>query len=227
MYNQEEVSAIAAKYHRQLIDTLTGETDLQIQSPQLLIDFLLAKVGDGRRKLSLRMPQPEIALLYQLLALQDLQVMQADPQCFRWDDQPYQLIELKNPEPQIGEKYFVLDTQIHNGQIMEKTSEGCIPYSGKERSISGLPQKISFVINIEGELKLGAGHYYLIGNQPMEVLGAGIMRVRAGKVIAIMNDSNHFRPSRLGFISSLRFLANLQILHSELLIDEVPNTLHR
>ena len=226
MYNQEEVSAIATKYHRQLIDTLTGEADLQIQSPQLLIDFLLAKVGDGRRKLSLRMPQPEIALLYQLLAQQDLQVMQTDAQYFRWRDEPYQLIGLKNPEPQVGEKYFRLDTQVQDGKIMENTPTGWISYSGKEGSISGLPKKISFVINTEGELRLGAGHYFLIGNQPMEVLGAGVMRVRAGKVINIMNDSNHFRPSRLGFISSLRFLANLQILHPELIIDEIPNTLH-
>lgn len=227
MYHQEEVTALAAKYHHQLIDGLTGKTNIEllIQYPKALLDFLLAKLGDGSRKLSLKVPQSEIALLYQLLMQQDLQKIKADNRCFRWNDEPFRLIDLKNPEPQVGEQYFKLDTKVSNGQIMEKTPEGWSTYSGKEGSISQLPRKISFVITKEGELRLGAGHYFLVGNESKQIVGAGVMRVRTGKVVAIINDSNHFRPSRLEFISSLRFLAKLQVLHPELKIDEVPNTL--
>lgn len=55
---------------------------------------------------------------------------------------------------------------------------------------------------------------------------AGVLRGRDGKVTHILNDINHFRPTRLEAVSSLRFLAYLDILHPALKIDKVPTTSH-
>jgi len=55
--------------------------------------------------------------------------------------------------------------------------------------------KYDFVINSEGELYIGSGHYKLSKKAP-NIKGAGeIMFDDAGKIIYLNNESGHYKPS--------------------------------
>ncbi len=218
----DNLSNLAMTYENQLIENLQTGNQIVTQQAAAVMRILLEKIPEKRRKLSAYLKSEEIKLLYQLLQAEELSRLKTDPNAWWYAQVPYRLIMLKNAHTQSGDQYFHLPIRVINGVIED--NEG-MPYTGQIRNSSGLPKKNSFVITKTGELKLGVGHYYLAGNQPTQLLGAGVVRVHTGKIITAINDSNHFRPTRLEFISSLRFLANLQVLHPQLEVDEVPNTI--
>ncbi|WP_299456574.1 hypothetical protein [uncultured Microscilla sp.] len=223
------IQQLAETYAPQLINTLQTGKQLSIGTPGEVINILLDKIAQGFGKLSARLSQQEIALLYQLLQYQDLQTLEttvADEKLMN-NEMPYHKITLKNPKVQQGEKYQRLPIHISDSLLIQQQGNHQAPYTGVVKTSLGLPQKISYVIMPDGEVRFGSGHYYLAGNSPIALIGAGVLRARDGKIISIMNDSNHFRPTRMEFISSLRYLASLGVLHTHLKIDEVPITVHR
>lgn len=231
MKNDEsiDIQALAHTHAPHLINTLKTGKPLPLNAPSEISQILLEKANQKFGKLSAKLPQPEIALLYQLLQHQGLEVlkMTTDDDKLVYQGTDYHKISLKNPRLQEGEKYQRLPISIINGLLMEEHKGVHHLYTGAIRTSLGLPEKISFIIMPNGEVRFGSGHYYLAGNSPIVLIGAGVLRAREGKIISIMNDSNHFRPTRMEFISSLRFLAKLQVLHSHLKIDEVPITIHQ
>ncbi|OJJ18614.1 hypothetical protein BKI52_23675 [marine bacterium AO1-C] len=224
MGNTEEFERLLKLTEYQLVECLQSGKSIANEQSGTIISQLMAKIPERRGKLSTHLSRPEINLLYQLLQAQDSTQLKTEADVLLHQQIPYRLIKLKNTEIQSGDKYFRLPIQVKSGCIWESQDR---LYTGKIRTSSGLPQKISFIITVEGELRLGAGHYFLADNQATALLGAGVIRVKNGKIITIINDSNHFRPTRLEFISSLRFLANLQVLHPKLHIDETPFTVHK
>lgn len=222
----ENLPELAVKYQNLLIENFQSGQQILTENAEAIVQHLLQKIAKGFGKLSARLSKPEVNLLYQLLQQQELATLSSATDVLWYNELPYRTISLKNPRIQAGEKYFQLLVQVKEGKIYAQKQEVWEPYTGEIRSSLGLPEKISFVILPCGELRLGNGHYYLAGNEPGSLLGAGVLRVREGKVTHILNDSNHFRPTRLEAVSSLRFLAHLGILHSTLKIDEVPITSH-
>ncbi|EAY28646.1 hypothetical protein [Microscilla marina] len=197
------IEQLAETYAPQLINTLQTGKQLNISTPGEVINILLDKIAQGFGKLSARLPQQEIALLYQLLQYQDLQTLEAaagDEKLMN-NEMPYHKITLKNPGIQQGEKYRRLPVHIADGLLIQEQGNHQQPYTGAIKTSLGLPQKISYVIMPNGEVRFGNGHYYLAGNSPIALIGAGVLRARNGKIISIMNDSNHFRPTRMEFIS--------------------------
>jgi hypothetical protein len=231
MINNEPVNiqALAQAYAPSLIHTLQTGNPLPINTPTEVTQTLLEKANQKFGKLSARLSQPEIALLYQLLHTQGLQILEmtTDSEKLVHQATDYHKITLKNPRLQQGDKYQRLPISIVDGVLMEAHQGVNHLYTGAIRTSLGLPEKISFIIMPNGEVRFGSGHYYLAGNTPIALIGAGVLRAREGKIISIMNDSNHFRPTRMEFISSLRFLAKLEVFAPHFKIDEVPITTHQ
>lgn len=225
----EQVQQEALKFEHSLIDVLQSGKQIIVDNPQLSIDALLGKISEGSGVLSARLPQAQIALLYQLLQYQGLRQLDNLPKTEKYihSQVPYHKITLKNPGIQVGEKYYQLPIKVENGLLLEKQLQKWVPYTGAVRTSLGLPAKISFVIMPDGEVRFGSGHYFLTGNVPISIMGAGVLRARNGKILSIINDSNHFRPTRMEFISSLRWLAKLDVLQPVLKVNEVPITIHQ
>lgn len=231
MTNDEPINiqALAQAHAPSLIHTLQTRQPLPVYAPTEVTQILLERANQKFGKLSAKLSQPEIALFYQLLHTQGLQIldMTTDSGKFVHQATDYHKITLKNPRLQQGDKYQHLPISIVDGVLMEAHNGVNHLYTGAIRTSLGLPEKVSFIIMPDGEVRFGSGHYYLAGNVPIALIGAGVLRAREGKIISIMNDSNHFRPTRMEFISSLRFLAKLQVLAPGLKIDEVPITTHQ
>lgn len=231
MNNNEPINiqALAQTHVPSLIHTLQTGASLPLNAPTEITQILLERANQKFGKLSARLSQPEIALLYQLLQAQGLQILEmtTDSEKLVYQATDYHKITLKNPRVQEGDKYQRLPISIVDGLLMETHNGVKHLYTGAIKTSLGLPEKISFIIMPNGEVRFGSGHYYLAGNMPIALIGAGVLRAREGKIVSIMNDSNHFRPTRMEFISSLRFLAKLQVLTPQLKIDEVPITTHQ
>jgi RHS repeat-associated protein len=92
-----------------------------------------------------------------------------------------QSIVLKDKSPQIGTNFEKYSVTI---------SEGKINING--RSVTN--GKFDFVVDSNGNLVIGSGHYNLSGGA-QTVRAAGEIKIYKGKVTSITNSSGHYKPS--------------------------------
>ncbi len=98
------------------------------------------------------------------------------------------LIRVKNPVPQVGYKNY--SYSIDNDSIL--IEDGVM----------------DFIINKEGDLLLGNGHYKL-NKKEKELIFAGKVGIESGKITYIDNDSGHYAPTLDESIKFLEYFTKL------------------
>jgi hypothetical protein len=105
------------------------------------------------------------------------------------------LIKLKFPVPQVGSRIFPYESDAEN-----------IFFSNED--------KVDFIVDEEGFLRLGRGHYKM--NQKKDCLYmAGRLLIRNNKIVYIDNDSGHYEPPEQAFRAFLDYFRSLPYLDSQ------------
>ena len=89
--------------------------------------------------------------------------------------------------------FFRLQTKIEDGLIKEFVDGKWIPMNNPTSNLGHVTHR-NFVITMNGELRIGRGHYYLSGRSP-KVLAAGDIRIINGKITRMTNASGHYLPN--------------------------------
>lgn len=94
------------------------------------------------------------------------------------------LVTLKEKLPQVGSKFF--DYIIDMDRIFLSSNQ----YN----------QKIDFIVDIDGNLKFGIGHYKLNNKKETLLMAGDLIINENGKINQISNDSGHYQPNPVEFI---------------------------
>ena len=104
------------------------------------------------------------------------------------------LIRVKNPVPQVGYKNY--------------------DYSIKDDLILIEDGVMDFIINKEGDLLLGNGHFKL-NKKDKELIFAGKVGIKSGKINYIDNDSGHYIPTIEESIKFLEYFTKLPYISKD------------
>ncbi len=89
----------------------------------------------------------------------------------------------------------LIDAKITTPQPQES---GPLSYSMENGivKVGGMPlsKRVDFIINTNGELVIGGGHWKMSG-EAIFVRAAGRLKFKDGQVVSIMNQSGHYQPS--------------------------------
>jgi len=80
--------------------------------------------------------------------------------------------------------------------------------------------RCEYVILLNGELRLGEGHYYL-SERAEQVLNAGTMGIENGKIIHLDNWSGHYQPDKVDVINAKNFFEQNQ-LTDDIFVTFIP-----
>ncbi len=83
-----------------------------------------------------------------------------------------------------------------------------------------LNMRCEYVILLNGELRLGEGHYYL-SERAEQVLNAGTMGIENGKIIHLDNWSGHYQPDKIDLINAQKFFEQNQ-LTDDIFVTFIP-----
>ncbi|MDC1162104.1 hypothetical protein OAT18_01545 [Tenacibaculum sp.] len=119
-----------------------------------------------------------------------------------------------------GDKRFdSFDINLNNGSIYY--FDGVVKGKGKWRLLNNIgDDQFSFVITLDGKLKIGHGHYNL-SNSASKILSAGSIKVTNGKISFISNGSGHYLPSIEDLEKVILAFKNLGIVSDELKIWKI------
>lgn len=109
---------------------------------------------------------------------------------------------------QNGASYTWISTKISENRIYGATP---LPPS------TPLYRQYNYVITLEGDLRLGIGHFHLSGNAG-NVLGAGRLKVNnEGKIFWIDGSSGHYRPTNSQLDNSVQMLRDNNLTTSDVI----------
>lgn len=100
------------------------------------------------------------------------------------------IISLKKRLPQVGS--YKLEYEIENNKIILDSEN----------------EWLDFVINLEGDLIIGHGHYK-ISNKAKQLIFAGKLKIKDGKIININGESGHYIPNYEEIEKVKKFLFNI------------------
>jgi hypothetical protein len=104
------------------------------------------------------------------------------------------------------------------GKLQFKIVDGKIIFKKKQK----FPLAVEFVLNENGDLVLGEGHYFLSGEKPY-LKGAGQMIIdENGKIDLINSYSGHYRPNKDELLTQAKNLRSLGITTNKIYITETP-----
>lgn len=88
--------------------------------------------------------------------------------------------------------------------------------------IDGQPANIKddYVILLDGELRIGTGHYYL-AEYTDEVINAGQIGIENGKVVYLNNWSGHYCPNKNDVIDAKIFFEQNQLI-GDIFVSFIP-----
>ena len=81
-----------------------------------------------------------------------------------------------------------------------------------------------FIVNNNGDLLIGKGHYKL-NNKQDTLLFAGRLKVEMGKIIYIDNDSGHYIPNKESLYHFYDIMKQLSLVSLKKTKDEIINPL--
>ncbi len=79
---------------------------------------------------------------------------------------------------------------------------------------------LDFVVTINGELKIGKGHYKLAQKATAVIMAGELLINDEGLIAAINNNSGHYQPSSYSFLKFIECLAeHYSILYSQFTME--------